>query len=303
MTSFGVESKELSEVASFDDRLSGLKQSDFDEEMLAEARKILNGYDRDKSGFLEGDEIGRIRWKDLSPTESDLNGDGRISLLEMAQRVSDSSEKSREKDARRKDDRDQDRDRDRDRKDDRENRGRDRESRRDDGGRGEGVGGRGGDRGGRGGRGDRVIGRDRASSKTPASAGGSTKDRSSGSKTTASVSTKPTKASASKEKAYANYVENVFKKYDTDKDQKLSSAELKKMKRPFRGDSDGDGLLSKEEAIGFIKGGQKQTKTSSKSTPAKPSKSPAVSKANRTPSLPVTAAGLSKLMSGKTWLA
>ena len=106
VNSFGVEEKETAEVASFDDRLSGLRQSDFDEKTLSDARKMLNGYDRDESGFLEGDEINRIRWKDPGPTESDLNGDGRISMLEMAQRIANKSEKSREKDSKRQDDRD-----------------------------------------------------------------------------------------------------------------------------------------------------------------------------------------------------
>ena len=270
VTSFGVDEEESAGVASFDERLSGLKQSDFDEDTLAEARKILKGYDRDNSGFLEGDEIGRIRWKDPSPTESDLNGDGRISMLEMAQRITDRSEKSREKDANRKDDRD---DKDRDDKNDGKRR-RDKESRDDNGGRGEGEGSRGfSDRGGRGGqgkgekggRGDRYGGRD-SSKSSPTATKRVTSKKSSESRSTSSISTKPTKASASREKAFITYVNNVYKKYDTDKDQKLSAAELKKMKRPFKGDSNSDGYLSKEEAIDFIKVGQKGAKSDSKST-------------------------------------
>ena len=291
LDSFGAEEKESPEVASFDDRLSGLKQSDFDEKTLAEARKVLNGYDRDASGFLEGDEIGRIRWKDPSPIESDLNGDGRISMLEMAQRIAIKSEKSREKDGKRSGDKG----------DDGEKRGGDKEQRGEDGGRGEGEGGRGNrDRGERGGRGDRDRGgrnerddrdRSRALSKAPSTV--SMKASSGRSSASKSESSSSSKSSASKEKAFANYVENVFKKYDVDKDRRLSAVELKKMKRPFRGDSDKDGFLTMEEAINFIKGGQKTDNTS-----PKPS-APSPIRATKKPSRAATAAASGSLPSGK----
>ena len=276
LSSFGVDAEDSSEVASFDDRLSGLRQSDFDEKTLSDARKMLKGYDRDESGFLEGDEINRIRWKDPSPTESDLNGDGRISMLEMAQRIAIKSEESREKGSKGQDDNRKDGNRKdgNDRRDDNDKRGRDKESRGDDGGRGEGEGGRvRRDKGDKGGRSDRD--RSRAFSKIPSSASkGTGSDRSGGSKTTTSKttttkSTTMTKSSSSKEKAYANYVDNVFKKYDIDKDKRLSPDELKKMKRPFRGDIDKDGFLTKEEAVNFIKGGTKNTKKTEKATAGK----------------------------------
>ena len=113
------ESKEPS-VLTFDEGLTGLKITDFDEKTLSDARKTLDGYDRDKSGFLEGDEINRVRWKDPTPAESDLNNDGRLSLLEMAQRKSAArargdDRRARDDDRRGREDYRRDRERDYDR--------------------------------------------------------------------------------------------------------------------------------------------------------------------------------------------
>ncbi len=52
---------------------------------LDQADETLSRYDRDKDGFLDASEIERGRWRGDSPSDSDLNGDGRLSRLELAQ--------------------------------------------------------------------------------------------------------------------------------------------------------------------------------------------------------------------------
>lgn len=214
---FGVSDAKEASVASFDDSLTGLKITDFDERILADARKTLDGYDRDKSGFLEGDEISRVRWKDPKPSDSDLNSDGRISLLEIAKRLQDKSD-LRASRTDRGDDR-QDRDYDRRNRD----YGR---SRRPESG---------------------DYGRGRTSESGRSNNDASTVGRSSHG---ASRST----SSANGASAFTNYIDGVYKKYDTDGDSRLSQAELKKMRRPLKGDANSDGFLSKKEATDYIRG-------------------------------------------------
>lgn len=237
---FGAAGQEESAVASFDQRLTGLKASDFEEKTLKEARKVLDGYDADKSGFLEGDEISRIRWRDPSPVESDLNGDGRISMLEMAKRLQTKTENARARDARK------------------------REGRSDEGELRDGDPERGAkDRdGGRARRGESTSWR--TSSKSLSATVGRTPNQRS------NPSTSKTSKSKNSQKVFAAYIDGVFAKYDLDKDQKLSPDELKEMRRPFKGDTDRDGFISKEEATEFIKvkGGKQQAKEKGKSSNA-----------------------------------
>lgn len=212
ISQFGSSEAKEPMVASFDERLTGLKMSDFDEKTMKEARKVLDGYDRDKSGFLEGDEINRVRWRDPKPAESDLNSDGRISLLEMAQRISNRSDE--------------------------------RGSRSDRGDN----------------RWDRDYDRDRRSSKS--SSGRSyASGRGTSSKTAARSS-----GSAGGDSAFANYIDGVFKKYDTNGDGRLAQDELKKMRRPLKGDANSDGFLSKKEATDYIKGGKNTSSKGLKAT-------------------------------------
>ena len=53
---------------------------------LAQADETLSRSDRNRDGFLDASEIERARWDGQSPVESDLDGDGRLSRLELAQR-------------------------------------------------------------------------------------------------------------------------------------------------------------------------------------------------------------------------
>ncbi len=230
---FGFSDAKEPAVASFEDSITGLKKTDFDEQTLNDARKMLNGYDRDKSGFLEGDEIGRIRWKDPKPAESDLNSDGRISLLEMAQRLQNKN------DARAA----------RDRGNDRRNRDYGRSDREDDQRDRDYGRSRRPDRGGYG----RTSESSRASTKASSSGRSSQGGSKSGSPANSAV-------------AFANYIDGVYKKYDTDGDNRLSKAELKKMRRPLKGDANSDGFLSKKEATDYIKGDKGKKKDGLKAT-------------------------------------
>jgi hypothetical protein len=72
--------------------------------------------------------------------------------------------------------------------------------------------------------------------------------------------------SAKGDSAFANYIDGVYKKYDTDGDKRLSQAELKKMRRPLKGDANSDGFLSKEEATNYIKKDKSKSKTAPKAT-------------------------------------
>ena len=268
--SFGASDGKQPEVASFEQRLTGLKASDFEGHILNDARKLLNGYDRDKSGFLEGDEINRIRWKNPSPAQSDLNSDGRISLLEMAKRLQNSSEADADREARDRDydrrDRDDDRrnraddrrDRDKDRRNKKNNR-RDRDYDRADNGS---------DRGYTQSNRDYNSRRPEASAyRRSAGTGRDQNDQSSSGRSSQAGSLSESSRSKS-DGAFTNYIDGVFDKYDTDGDDRLSLAELKKMRRPLKGDRDADGFLSKTEAIDYIRGNKSKQNDNAKSTAA-----------------------------------
>ncbi len=53
----------------------------------------------------------------------------------------------------------------------------------------------------------------------------------------------------------SSYVDGVFKKYDTDGNNSLSEEERAKLRVPFK-DTDGDGNISREEAMGYVGGAQ-----------------------------------------------
>jgi len=82
-------------LRSFEETATGMKASDFAPEMLKQADKRLEAFDRDKNGFLDGDEISRVSWKSPPPETSDLNRDGRLSKLELAKRFTVADQESR----------------------------------------------------------------------------------------------------------------------------------------------------------------------------------------------------------------
>ena len=233
VAAFGVAENSDGGITTFDERLTGLKPTDFDEKSLKDARQRLEGYDRDNSGFLEGDEIGRIRWQDPKPIESDLNGDGRLSLLEMAKRLQIKSDARAKKSERR------------DERVDKDTASETSQNRRPERGASEtGASER------------AALYRSEKSTYKSSSSSRSSKGN--------AKSSRP----ANVDKAYAKYIDGVFKKYDTDGDSRLSTDELKAMKRPLKGDTDRDGFLSKEEATESIKVKSGTTKNEDSQTSA-----------------------------------
>jgi Ca2+-binding EF-hand superfamily protein len=214
VSSFESSKKPAPKVTSFEQRVTGLKESDFPKETLFEARKILNGYDRDKSGFLEGEEIRRIRWAPPFPFTNDLNSDGRLSLLELTKRLEDRYQAALKKKAQKES----------------QSKG-----------------------GNRSGRRNYSRGRTAVTTESPSQ-----------SKSTRSNAQQSRSAKNGDDKAFTSYVDGLFRKYDSDKDQRLSSKELKKMRRPFKGDTNNDGFISKPEAIAFIRSSKSQSTQNSR---------------------------------------
>lgn len=222
VASFGETEKPEPSIASFSERVTGLKRSDFDAKTIEKAREILDGYDRDKSGFLEGDEISRVRWRPPQPAQSDLNSDGRISLLEMAKRLQEKSDSDKEGSAK-----------------------------------------------------NSAGNRQAASGKVSpnSAAGGTSASRPSELNLANGESRNRISTGRTGGNSFVKYVDGLFGKYDTNKDQKLSQDELKKMRRPFKGDTNKDGFISKKEAIDSIQGRSKDKKSSNADRPSRRSQS------------------------------
>ena len=224
---FGTDDK-TEGLQSFDETASGMKASDFDSEMLKKADKILGTFDRDDNGFLDGDEISRLSWKSPPPETSDLNRDGRLSKMELAKRFTmdqETTQKSRS--SREPDD------------------SRSRGSSSEGLSRGEYWSRRGDD------------GRDRGSRSSNLDS--RRHERRKASKPLSSSAVAKAKANAKSSAGYAKYVDRSFKNYDANSDGKLDKKELSasSLLKKAR-DSDGDGLISKQEAIAFVSGGKNQ---------------------------------------------
>lgn len=212
VSAFGENEKPKPEITSFDERVTGLKRADFDDKTMDEARKIIEGYDRDRSGFLEGDEINRIRWRPPQPSQNDLNSDGRISLLEMAKRLQDRNDSNNDQAKQR----------------------------------------------------PSSSSSNQAKSPSAGAASSSRFAKSGNSKSPNDESRKARLTGTTDSNSFVKYVDGMFAKYDVNKDQKLSGDELKKMRRPLRGDADEDGFISKAEAIDSIQGGSKSSSRTGK---------------------------------------
>ena len=250
VSGFGVETK-AEGVESFTARSTGLRTADFDQEQIRDAEKLLRNFDRDENGFLDGDEIARAAWSGSPPETSDLNRDGRLSKLELAKRFQQRDEakskanvdnrqsdsdryKSERKSGRGStddDDRgrgryDRDRGRDKDRDRDRRDREREREAR-------------------------------------------DASNRSKNTKSvtaTASASTKVTPAKPRDKNAkLQKYVNEKFATYDANKDGRLDKEEVAKSRMFQKAEDDnGDGFLDKSEALVFVSGGKKKSKSPKK---------------------------------------
>ena len=188
--------------------------------LLEKADKRLDTFDRDKNGFLDGDEILRLSWKSPPPETSDLNRDGRLSKMELAKRFSEAQESTRKSSSSRKGD------------DSRSmGKGSSREeasrsnyhSRRDEQ--------------------ERERGSKNRRRETP--------------KPNSSAVAKA-KANAQSTQAYAKYVDRSFKKYDANSDGRLDKEELSVSSLLKKAeDTNRDGFISKQEAIALVSGGNK----------------------------------------------
>ena len=232
VSQFGTDDK-AEGVQSFDETASGMKASDFEPEMLEKADKLLGTFDRDRNGFLDGDEISRLSWKSPPPETSDINRDGRLSKMELAKRFATGEGTTKRIRSTREKDESQTRRGEYSRDRDRESRDRDR------------------DRGSRDGERD---GRRYERRETP--------------KPTSGGAVAKAKANAQSAQGYAKYVDRSFKKYDANSDGRLDKKELsassllKKAK-----DSDGDGFISKQEAISLVSGGKIKAPTATADSP------------------------------------
>ena len=288
VASFGVEQK-AEGVVSFADRSTGLRAADFDPEQLREAEKLLGSFDRDKNGFLDGDEIARVAWAGQPPESSDINRDGRLSKLELAKRFQqrkDAKTKANstptQSDAERyraerasgrgSPDRDRydrgrsDRDRsDRDRSD--RDRGRSDRKNRDSSGR------------------DRYE-RDR-SSRDSSNRKTITPKVTAPTSTATTVKSKPRDVNAKLQK----YLNEKFATYDANKDGRLDEDEVAKSRMFQKAvDENEDGFLDKREALVFISGGKKKSS----------SPKPKTSQFGKTRSIKTTASSRSSASSRST---
>ncbi len=208
----------------------------FSEDVERQVEESLVRYDSNKNGMLDRDEIKKGRWGNPRPEESDTNGDGKLSRIELANRYyareqyrRESESRSSGDDARRND-----------------------VNRRDDG--------------------RRRSSPSASSSRTftpsgsrSSSSGRSGSRYSSGNSSTVSRSSssssgsRSSSSSDSREK-YAKYAASLIKNYDKDEDGKLSKEEVKKMRRPPIGaDADSDGVITKDELIDSLTNNTKAT--------------------------------------------
>jgi len=220
-----------------------MKASDFEPEMLKKADKLLGTFDRDKNGFLDGDEISRLSWKSPPPETSDLNRDGRLSKMELAKRFTAGEATTRKiRSTSELDD-----------------------LRKKSSGASSGKSSKGDPRSRRG-------------------------DYDSRAKSGSAVA--KAKANAQSAQGYAKYVDRSFKKYDANSDGRLDKKELAKSSLLKKAkDSDGDGFISKQEAIALVSGGKIKAPSATPSSkevtsprPSDPKVSPVASSPSARPS-------------------
>ena len=103
----------------------------YSKNILEQTQRTLERYDRNEDGVLDESELNRVRWGSPRPSNSDLNGDGRLSKYELNERYL-AREKSSSGDSGREDRDDRsDKRSDRDRSSSIRDRDRERDSERD----------------------------------------------------------------------------------------------------------------------------------------------------------------------------
>lgn len=237
--------------------LVGSLNSRYDSSIVDQVDRTLRSYDRNRDGVLDNEEIQRGRFDNPPVEASDLDRDGKLSKVELAERyVARAGGRGRlgEKNTS-------------SRGSSRSAQGSDRESRfRRDDRRGSDFGSRGWNRGegqtDEGGMESNGESDDRREDDRRRSASSGSSATSSRSRSSSSSRSR----SSSAEDKVTSYAKSLLEKYDQDGDQMLSQEEAKSVSSlPKNADADKDGQISLDELIvGF--GGQAGRESSSSST-------------------------------------
>lgn len=210
----------------------------YDEGVVRQVEETLRRYDRNRNDVLEAEEIARGRFYSPAPSESDLDGDGNLTKVELAERYVARNEQ-----------RGGDRGRGRG-NDDNDNRNRWREQRGSDQGQnGRSWGNRGEDE-----RQDRDNGSDQR--------------RGDKSSTTGRTRT----GDQSREARIKRYAQSLLDRYDRDKDGKLSKEEAGNIRGGAmeNADANGDGQIELDEMVKRFGGGGSNEGSKSKSNSDRP---------------------------------
>ncbi len=233
---FGVETSEREGVSKFggDGSGSGIDMNaKYGDRVMELVQRTIQGYDANKNGYLDPDEVKKARWGRPTPEESDTNHDGILTQVELADRYL----------------------------------ARDRDSRgdADPGDRGENpaqararV------------TTSNNFSRNRVTTESPSNSSYTRRTPSSSNRypSNRQTSTRSTPATSSSSNSnsdrYARYAAGLMTQYDQDKDGKLSADELGKMRRPPKNaDINGDGFVTSDELTSSLSG-----KSAASATPA-----------------------------------
>ncbi len=258
---FGVEvdsSTEASTVLDFSGATTiapGSLEEKYGKSVMQQVDSTLAKYDTNKSGTLNSQEIAAGRWGRPTPQESDANKDGRLSRSELAERYaqrSSGSRSSRSESSKKESSSDSSR-----------------SSRSSSSSRESDSRSRGRTSSSRSGGSDLKSRMEKYDSDVK-----SRYDKSSPEK-----SSKESDAYNSGSDRYKRYADALLKQYDKDKDNKLSKAEVKTMRRPpGQADSNGDGMITRDELIDSISNPKPSSSSSSGSGEERSSRSSARSR-------------------------
>ena len=214
----------------------GSLEEKYGKKIMSQVDSVLQRYDTNKSGTLNSQEIAAARWGRPTPQDSDTNKDGRLTRSELAERYVARAASSRKSSS------------DSSKKEDLKEKSRTSSSRSSS----------------------------RESSSRSKSRSGGSDLQSRMDKYQSKVDEKYDK-SASEEKSsskdssynsgndrYKRYADALLKQYDKDKDNRLSKSEVKAMRRPpSEADSNGDGMISRDELIDSIANPKSSSRSSS----------------------------------------
>ncbi len=255
---FGVEGASESEFSTVSDFSGaapitpGSLEEKYGKSVMQQVDSTLDRYDTNKSGTLNNQEIAAARWGRPTPQESDKNKDGRLSRSELAERYAARSSGSRSSSS------------DSSKKESSDNKSRtssSRSSSRESDSRSSSSRSGGGDLKSRMEKYDTDV--------------KSRYDKSSPEKSSQSDSA----AYNSGSDRYKRYADALLKQYDKDKDNKLSKSEIKTMRRPpGQADSNGDGMITRDELIDSITNPKKSEPSASRDSEERSSRSPSRSR-------------------------